>query len=62
MERRTQVGIECPECHWKRFVEVEIEESLLSSPLYKEIKEHLESWMKSQCPDHLGLIANMSKN
>ncbi len=62
MERHTQVGVECPQCHWRQFLEVEIEESLLRSPLYKDIKDHLEAWVRSQCPDHLGLIVQMSKN
>ena len=43
-------------------MEVEIDEGLLNSPQYKEIKGHLEAWMKSRCPDHLGVIAEMSKN
>jgi hypothetical protein len=63
MERRTQIGVECPECHWRQFMEVEIEDSILkSSPLRQEIKNHLESWMKTHCPDHLNIVAEMSKN
>lgn len=62
MERRAQLGVVCPQCHWREFLEVEIEESLLKSPLYREIQNHLEAWVKSKCPDHLGLIAEMSKN
>ena len=43
-------------------MEVEIEEQLLNSALYKEIKGHLEEWLKSRCPDHLGEIVKLSKN
>jgi hypothetical protein len=62
VERRAQIGVECPQCHWRQFLEVEIEESLLKSPLRKEIQNHLEAWMSSRCPNHLGLIGEMSKN
>ncbi len=62
VERRTQVGVECPQCHWRQFMEVEMDEAFLGSPLYKEIRQHLEAWVRSQCPDHLGLIVQMSKN
>ncbi len=43
-------------------MEVEIEDSLLRSPLYREIHAQLEAWVASKCPDHLGAIAEMSKN
>lgn len=43
-------------------MEAEIETSLLNSPLYREIKNQLEAWILSRCPDHLGAIANLSKN
>ena len=62
MERRVQVGVQCPQCHWKHFMEVEADVTLLKSPLYEEIRHQLEAWLRSHCPDHLGAIANMSKN
>ncbi len=62
MEQRVRVGVECPACHWKQFVDAEIDVSLLKSPIYQEIKGHLEAWVRSHCPDHLNAIANMSKN
>jgi len=43
-------------------MDAEIDVSLLKSPVYREIKGHLEAWVRSRCPDHLSAIANMSKN
>ena len=62
VEQRAQVGVECPQCHCKQFMEMEVESELLKSPIAKEIKAHLEAWLASRCPDHLGIIARMSKN
>lgn len=62
MERNVQIPVECPQCHNKRFMEAEVDPRLLNSPLYQEIQEHLRAWVLSQCPDHLGIIAEMSKN
>lgn len=62
MEQRVQVGVQCPQCRWKHHIEVEMDVKLLQSPLYQEIKGHLEAWLLSRCPDHLGAIANLSKN
>ena len=62
MEQRVRVGVECPDCHWKHFMEVEMDVRLLKSPVYREIKDQLEAWVRSRCPDHLSAIANMSRN
>ncbi len=62
MEQRTQVRVECPQCHWRHFLEVEIDNDLLASPVAKEIQAHLQDWIASRCPDHLGAIGEMSKN
>ena len=62
MEQRTQVGVECPVCHWRNFFEMEIDERFLKSPLAGEIKGHLEAWVASRCPDHLGPFLKVSKN
>ena len=43
-------------------MEVEVDPRIMRSPAYGQIQEHLMSWMLSQCPDHLGFIAEMSKN
>jgi hypothetical protein len=63
-EHKAQVGVECPQCHFRQFVEVAVEQESLfdGSPLYREIQEQLVAWMRSRCPDHLGVIADMSKN
>lgn len=62
MEQRAQVGVECPRCHWRQFLEVNVEESLLKSPYAQEIQQHLEEWLASRCPDHLGPILEVSGN
>jgi len=62
MEQRTQVGVECPQCHWRQFMEIEVDSRLLKSPFAAEIRHHLEEWVKSRCPDHLGPIMEMTKN
>ncbi len=43
-------------------MEIEIDAEFLNSPLAKEIRAHLEAWIASRCPDHLGPILKMSKN
>jgi hypothetical protein len=62
VERRTQVGVECPQCHWRQFMEIEVDSRLLESPIAVEIWHHLEQWLKSRCPDHLGPMLEHSKN
>ena len=43
-------------------MEVEIDPRLMNSPLAREIQAHLEEWMLSRCPDHLGELLKASKN
>ncbi len=43
-------------------MEVEIEPLLADSPLAREIQKHLEEWMLSRCPDHLGEFLKTSRN
>ncbi len=62
MEHRAQVGVECPLCHWRHFLEVELEDQLINSPSFGAIKAHLEAWVASRCPEHLGPILEQSKN
>jgi len=62
MEQHAHVPVECPQCHWKQFMEVEIDPRMIQSPLYKKIQQELEEWIRSRCPDHLGVIAGLSKN
>ena len=62
MEQRAQGGVECPKCHWRQFMEVEIDPHLMNSSLALEIQVHLREWMLSRCPDHLGAFLKTSKN
>ncbi len=62
MEHRAQVGVECPQCHWKQFVEVQFDKPPENSPPAIEIQAHLEAWMASRCPDHLSAISKFSRN
>ncbi|MGD0693741.1 MAG: hypothetical protein ABSB82_02685 [Terriglobia bacterium] len=57
-----QIGVVCPLCRRRHFLEVADDYSMLNSPAAKEIHAHLEAWMASRCPDHLGFIAQMSRN
>ncbi len=62
MEHRGQIKIECPQCHWQHFLEINLDKPLPGSPFAKEIRAHLEAWLASRCPDHLGPILKYSKN
>ena len=59
---RAQVGIECPTCHARHFMEIQIESQMLNSRAAEEIRRQLEAWIASRCPDHLGPILKTSKN
>jgi len=60
MEHRAQVPVQCPVCNWRHFMEIEAEEMDLVAG--RELRKHLEAWIASRCPDHLGPILEMSKN
>jgi hypothetical protein len=62
VEERAQVGVQCPKCLRRQFMEVEIDPRLMNSPIAREIQAHLEEWMRSQCPDHLGEFLKASRN
>ena len=57
-----QVGVECPLCHWKQWVNVQLEKPQINHPMALEIRRQLEAWMGSRCPDHLNVIPTLSKN
>jgi hypothetical protein len=59
---RAQVGVECPLCHWKHVQEVQLDGPVTESPVAREIRKQLEAWLGTHCPDHLGAIAQLSKN
>jgi hypothetical protein len=43
-------------------MEVEIDPQIINSPLAQEIQAHLQEWMLSRCPDHLGEFLKTSRN
>jgi len=43
-------------------MEIEVDSRLLKSPFALEIRHHLEEWVKSRCPDHLGAMLEHSKD
>ncbi len=59
---RAQVGVECPTCHSKQFVEIQLDRPVTNFPAADEIRRQLEAWIASRCPDHLGPILKTSMN
>ena len=43
-------------------MEVEIDPQIINSPLAQEIEAHLQEWMLSRCPEHLGEFLKSSRN
>jgi len=43
-------------------MEVEIDPRLMNSSVAPEILAHLQEWMLSRCPDHLGEFLNSTRN
>jgi hypothetical protein len=62
LAHRAQVGIECPTCHVRQIMEIQIESPVGNSRAAEEIRRQLESWIASRCPDHLGPILKTSMN
>jgi hypothetical protein len=62
VEQRAQVGVQCPKCQWRQFMEIEIDPQIMNSPLAKQIQTHLQEWMLSRCPNHLGAFMKLSRN
>jgi hypothetical protein len=61
-EHRAQLGVECPQCHFRQFVEVEFDKPELNPPLVAEIQAQLQAWMASHCPNHLTSVLGRLKN
>ncbi|HET7212768.1 MAG TPA: hypothetical protein VFL79_04220 [Terriglobia bacterium] len=59
---RAQVGIECPTCHARQFMEIQLESPVSNSRFADEIRQQLELWIASRCPDHLGPVLKTSMN
>ncbi|HET7099992.1 MAG TPA: hypothetical protein VFJ52_02485 [Terriglobia bacterium] len=62
LEHRAQVGIECPTCHARQFMEIQIESPVSNSRAAEEIRRQLEAWIASRCPDHLSNVLKASMN
>jgi hypothetical protein len=61
-EHRAQLGVECPQCHFRQFVEVQFDKPELNLPLVTEIRAELQAWMASRCPEHLTSLLPRMKN
>ncbi|HKT11683.1 MAG TPA: hypothetical protein VJW77_07640 [Terriglobia bacterium] len=62
LAHRAQVGIECPTCHARQFMEIQLESPVSNSRFADEIRQQLELWIASRCPDHLGAVLKTSMN
>ena len=62
LAHRAQVDIECPTCHARQFLEIQIDNPANSSRAANEIRRQLEVWIASRCPDHLGPVLKTSMN
>jgi hypothetical protein len=60
VQHRAQLPVQCPVCNWRHFLEIQVEER--DSAAGAELRKHLEAWIATRCPDHLGPILEMSKN
>ena len=55
-------GVECPVCHTRRFLDVQLDEPIQSPELQKIIRDQLAAWMASHCPEHLSALLKFSRN
>lgn len=62
MEHRARVGVECPQCHSRQFVEIQLDRPPEDYPLAREIRAQLEAWVASRCPEHLAPLLRLTKN
>lgn len=62
LAHRAQVGVECPTCHAREFMEIQIDSPVSNSRAAEEIRRQLEVWIASRCPDHLGPVLKTSMN
>ena len=56
------MGVECPQCHWRQFIELSLDQAIMDTPVAREIQRQLQEWLRSRCPDHLGAIMETMKN
>lgn len=62
LAHNTQMGVECPQCHIRQFVEIHLENPAGGFALARELRAQLEAWMASRCPDHLNVLTQYSRN
>ncbi len=43
-------------------MELGLDEAIMEAPEVKEIQHQLQEWLRSRCPDHLGVILEKMKN
>jgi len=43
-------------------MEIEVDPQIANTTLAREIQRHLEEWMLSRCPEHLGEFLKSSRN
>jgi len=63
-QHRTHVGVECPQCHFREFMEVDSDlgGTFNDNAVARKIYAELQAWMVSRCPDHLKAISRLSRN
>jgi hypothetical protein len=63
-QHRAQIGVECPQCHYRQFVEVDSDlvGTFQDSKVARVIHGELQAWMVSRCPEHLRMISTISRN
>lgn len=62
VEHRAQVAVECPQCHWRQFMEVNLDKTAADKAYGREIQALIQEWLRTRCPDHLGTFLEISKN
>ncbi len=62
VQHQARVGVECPMCHHRAFVEIQLDHPVEDYPMAQEIRAQLELWMASHCPNHLRPMLALSKN
>ena len=43
-------------------MELSLDQAIMDSPAAKEIQRQFQEWLRSRCPDHLGVIIETMKN
>jgi hypothetical protein len=43
-------------------MELGLDQAIMDTPVAREIQRQLQEWLRSRCPDHLGVIMETMKN